>query len=168
MNIAQVVRSLELGGLGRVTVDLAAAQKKSGNRVTVYSVYKHDPPLVNASKQAGLNVLQLNKLTGFSIRTLAKMVRQFRRDRVTVVHTHNELVHAYGTIAGRIAGVPFIINTILGTKGGKDPRLDRIYRALLPWTDAVVTVSSETADQFADDRLRHPEKFHVIRKGIPV
>jgi glycosyltransferase involved in cell wall biosynthesis len=168
MNIAQVVRSLELGGLERVTVDLAAVQKKTGNSVTIYSVYKHDPSLVNAAKRAGLSVFQLNKMTGFSVRTLLKMVRQFRRDRVTVVHTHNELVHTYGTIAGRIAGVPCIINTIHGTKGGKDQRLDRNYRALLPWTDAVVTVSSETGDQFADERLRHPRKFHVIRNGIPV
>jgi glycosyltransferase involved in cell wall biosynthesis len=168
MNIAQVVRSLELGGLERVTVDLATVQKKAGNSVAIYSVYKHDPSLVNAAKQAGLSVFQLNKMTGFSIRTLLEMVRQFRRDRVTVVHTQNELVHTYGTIAGRLAGVPCIINTIHGTKGGKDPRLDRNYRAMLPWTDAVVTVSSETADQFADERLRHPAKFHVIRNGIPV
>ena len=168
MNIAQVVRSLELGGLERVTIDLATVQKKTGNSVTIYSVYKHDPFLANAAKQAGLSVFQLNKTTGFSIRTLLEMVRQFRRERVTVVHTHNELVHTYGTIAGRLAGVPCIVNTIHGTKGGKDPRLDRNYRALLPWTDAVVTVSSETADQFADERLRHPEKFHVIRNGIPV
>jgi glycosyltransferase involved in cell wall biosynthesis len=168
MNIAQVVRSLELGGLERVTVDLASNQKKTGNSVAIYSVYKHDPALVNVAKQAGLRVFLLNKMTGFSIRTLLKMVRQFRRDRVTVVHTHNELVHTYGAIAGRLAGVPCVINTIHGTKSGKDPRLDRNYRALLPWTDAVVTVSSETGDQFADERLRHRAKFHVIRNGIPV
>jgi len=168
MNIAHVVRSLELGGMERVTLDLAAVQNNTGNSVAIYSVYKHDPSLANAANQAGLRIFQLNKTTGFSIRTLLEMVRQFRRDRVTVVHTHNELVHTYGTIAGRLAGVPCIANTIHGTKGGKDPRLDRNYRALLPWTDAVVTVSSETAAQFDNERLRHPEKFHVIRNGIPV
>jgi len=168
MNIVQVVRSLELGGLERVALDLAIAQKEAGNRVSIYSVYKHEPALLDEAERAGLCVVQFNKLTGFSVRTLWNMARQLRRDQASVVHTHNELVHTYGTIAGRLAGVPCVVNTIHGTKRGKDLRLDRHYRALLPWTDAVVTVSGETAAQFAAERTRHRDRFHIIRNGIPV
>jgi glycosyltransferase involved in cell wall biosynthesis len=168
MNIVQVVRSLELGGLERVVLDLAIAQKDAGNCVSIYSVYKHEPALLDEAERAELHVVQFNKLTGFSVRTLWAMVRQLRRDQASIVHTHNELVHTYGTIAGRLAGVPCIVNTIHGTKIGKDLRLDRNYRALLPWTDAVVTVSDKTAGQFADDRTRYRDRFHVIRNGIPV
>jgi len=168
MNIVQVVRSLELGGLERVALDLATAQKEAGNCVSIYSVYKHEPALIHEADRAGLRVIQFNKLTGFSIRTLWNMARQFRLDQASIVHTHNELVHTYGTIAGRLAGVPYVVNTIHGTKAGKDLRLDRNYRALLPWTDAVVTVSSETGAQFAAERARHRDRFHVIRNGIPV
>ena len=168
MNIVQVVRSLELGGLERVALDLAIAQKEAGNCVSIYSVYKHEPALVHEAERAGLHVVQFNKLTGFSIRTLSNMARQLRCDQASIVHTHNELVHTYGTIAGRLAGVPCIVNTIHGTKRGKDLRLDRHYRALLPWTDAVVTVSGETAAQFAAERTRYHDRFHVIRNGIPV
>jgi glycosyltransferase involved in cell wall biosynthesis len=168
MNVVQVVRSLELGGLERVAVDLAVAQKEAGNRVTIYSVYKYEPALLQEAHRAGLPVVQFNKLTGFSVSTLWKMARRLRRDRVSIVHTHNELVHTYGTIAGRLAGVPCIVNTIHGTKIGKDPRLDRNYRTLLPWTDAVVTVSEETAAQFTAERRRYSDRFHVIHNGIPV
>jgi len=168
MNIVQVVRSLELGGLERVALDLAIAQREAGNRVTIYTVYKHEPALLDEAERAGLHVVQFNKLTGFSIQTLWNMARKLRRDQASVVHTHNELVHTYGTIAGRLAGVPCIVNTIHGTKAGKDPGLDRNYRVLLPWTDAVVTVSDKTAAQFAAERRRYRERFHVIRNGIPV
>ena len=168
MNIVQVVRSLELGGLERVTLDLAIAQKEAGNRLSIYSVYKHEPALLDEAERAGLRVVQFNKLTGFSSSTVWSMTRQLRRDQASVVHTHNELVHTYGTIAGRLAGVPCIVSTIHGTKGGKDSRLDRNYRTLLPWTDAVVAVSEETAAQFAVERTRHHDRFHVIRNGIPV
>lgn len=168
MNIVQVVRSLELGGLERVALDLAIAQKAAGNCVSIYSIYRHEPALLDEAERAGLRVVQFNKLTGFSSRTLWRMARQLRRDQVSVLHTHNELVHTYGVIAGRLAGVPCIVSTIHGTKGGKDSRLDRNYRALLPWTDAVVTVSDETAAQFAAERTRYSDRFHVIRNGIPV
>jgi glycosyltransferase involved in cell wall biosynthesis len=168
MNIVQVVRSLELGGLERVALDLAIAQKQAGNQVSIYSVFKHEPALLHEAEQAGLHVVQFNKLTGFSIQTLWNMARQLRRDRASVVHTHNELVHTYGTVAGRLAGVPCIVNTIHGTKRGKDLHLDRNYQALLPWTDAVVTVSGETGAQFAAERGSYRDRFHVIRNGIPV
>ena len=134
----------------------------------IYCVYKHEPALVHEAERAGLRIVQFNKLTGFSVRTLWSMARQFRRDQALIVHTHNELVHTYGTIAGRLAGVPCIVNTIHGTKSGKDLRLDRNYRILVPWTDAVVTVSDETAVQFAAERRRYRDRFHVIRNGIPV
>jgi glycosyltransferase involved in cell wall biosynthesis len=168
VTIVQVVRSLECGGLERVAVDLAIAQKARGHRVVVYAVYKHVPALLHEAERAGIRVVQFNKETGFSMRTLCKMALQLRRDRASVVHTHNELVHTYGTIAGRLAGVPCIVSTIHGTKGGMDPRLNRNYRALLPWTDAVVMVSAETAIQFSAESGRYGDKFYVVRNGIPV
>ncbi len=168
LNIVQVLRSLELGGLERVALDLAIVQKETGHNVTIYSVYKHEPALDREAKRAGLRVIQFNKLTGFSVSTVWKMVRQLRHDRVSIVHTHNELVHTYGTLAGRLAGVPCIVNTIHGTKRGNDSPPNRRYQTLLPWTDAVVTVSGETAAQFSAARGRYPDRFHVIHNGISV
>lgn len=165
MRIVQVVRSLERGGLERLALDLAVAQKERGHCVAVYVVYKHEPALLREAEQAGVRVVQFNKAAGFSIRILWKMAMQLRRDRASVVHTHNELVHTYGAMAAWMAGIPCILNTIHGTKG---PQLSRNYRVLLPWTDAVVTVSAETADQFSAERVRYRRKFHVVRNGIPI
>jgi glycosyltransferase involved in cell wall biosynthesis len=168
MKIVQVVRSLERGGLERLAVDLAIAQKERGYSVVMYVIYRHEPAFLDEAKSAGIRVVCFDKATGFSIRAMWELAVQLRRDRPSVVHTHNELVHTYGAIAGRIAGVPLIVSTIHGTKGGIDPRLNRNYRALMPWTDAVVTVSAETAIQFSAKFERYRNKFHVIRNGIPV
>jgi glycosyltransferase involved in cell wall biosynthesis len=168
LTIVQIVRSLELGGLERLAVDLAIAQKVSGYEVSVYSVYKHQPALLQDAERAGIRVVLFHKTTGFSPSTIRKIAIQLRRDRATIVHTHNELVHTYGAIAGRLAGVPCILNTIHGAKGAADRRLIRNYRMLLPWTNAVVCVSAETSSQFAPQRARYSDKFHVIRNGIPI
>jgi glycosyltransferase involved in cell wall biosynthesis len=168
MRIVQVVRSLEHGGLERLAVDLAVAQKARGHSVAIYAVHKHEPDLLDEAERAGVQVVQFNKGTGFSFRTLREMAMRLRCDHASVVHTHNKLVHTYGTIAGRLAGVRCIVNTIHGTKSGVDRRLDRNYRALLPWTDAVVSVSDETASQFAAARMRYRGKFRIIPNGIQV
>src|ERR1700730_19187148 len=99
MRIVQIVRSLERGGLERLALDLAIAQKEHGHCVAVYAVYEHEPALLGEAEQAGIRVVQFNKTVGFSIRTLWAMAMQLRRDRASVVHTHNELVHTYGAIA---------------------------------------------------------------------
>src|ERR1700733_5515198 len=118
MRIVQVVRSLEHGGLERMAVDLALALKARGHSVAIYAVYKHEPDLLGGAGHGGVRVVQFNKGAGFSFRTLGEMAMQLRRDQASVVHTHNELVHTYGTIAGRLAGVRCIVNTIHGTKSG--------------------------------------------------
>jgi glycosyltransferase involved in cell wall biosynthesis len=168
MRIIHAVRSLERGGLERVAVDLAVAQKERGHCVVIYAVYKHEPALLDEAKSAGIQVVCFDKAAGFSVRTMWEMAAQLRQDRPSVVHTHNELVHTYGAIAGRLVGVPCVVSTIHGTKGGIDPRLIRNYRALLPWTDVIATVSTETAIQFSAELRRYRDKFHIVRNGIPV
>lgn len=168
VTVVHIVRTLECGGLERLAVDLAIAQRNRGHGAAIYCVYKHEPELQGEAERAGVRVVQFNKGTGFSFRTLRKMAMQLRRDRTSVVHTHNGLVHTYGTLAGRLAGVGCIVNTAHGGNSGIDGRLNRNYRALLSWTDAVVSVSGETAAQFAAERKRYRCKFHIIPNGIPV
>jgi glycosyltransferase involved in cell wall biosynthesis len=166
--IVHIVRTLECGGLERLAVDLAIAQKNRGHAAAIYCVYKHEPELQDEAERAGVRVAHFNKGTGFSFRTLRAITAQLRRDRASVVHTHNGLVHTYGALAGRLAGVPCVVNTAHGTSSGVDRHIDRSFRALLPWTDAVVSVSGETNARFAAARRRYPSKFHIIPNGIQV
>ena len=44
---------------------------------------------------------------------LLRLVRLLREERVTVLQTHGARSNAYGQIAGRLAGVPIIISTVI-------------------------------------------------------
>ncbi len=151
-----------------MVVDLAITQNTTGDLASIYCVHRHEPALKDYAESCGVSVRTLNKPPGFSWRILLGMVRQLRADRPDVVHTHNELVHPYGTIAGRLAGVPVIANTLHGSKNKQDSHLHRNFNAVLPWTDAIVTVSEQTRRQLDFENAGQLRKTHTVRNGIPV
>jgi glycosyltransferase involved in cell wall biosynthesis len=88
-------------------------------------------------------------------------------------------VHHYGVAAGKLAGVPTIVNTqhaaemqierhgngFVASTNSPDKKADLIYRATLPWTDAVVMISESTRRFFIRYRGMPPSKSHVILNG---
>ena len=48
------------------------------------------------------------------LRTLWRLIRFMRRERITIVHTHTAKAALLGQLAAKIAGVPVIINTLHG------------------------------------------------------
>jgi len=107
------------------------------------------------------------------------MARQLRIDRPDVLHTHNHLVHHYGVIAGRLAGIPVIVNTrhraefrfVTTPEGAQvttessDRKSDLIFRATLPWTGCVVMISEATRQFFVRYRGIPEAKTRVILNG---
>jgi glycosyltransferase involved in cell wall biosynthesis len=107
------------------------------------------------------------------------MAKQLRIDRPDVLHTHNHLVHHYGVVAGRLAGVPVIVNTrhraefrFLSspevsqiTTESPDKKSDLIFRATLPWTGCVVMISEATRQFFVRFRGIPKAKTQVILNG---
>ena len=85
-------------------------------------------------------------------------------------------------MAGRLARVPTIVNTrhgalvqierhgpkLVGTTKSPDAKADLIYRASLPWTDAVVLISEATRQFFIQHRGCPASKTHVILNGAPL
>ena len=51
---------------------------------------------------------------GHDALALLELTRMFRRLRPDIVHTHNPKPGLYGRLAARLAGVPFIVNTVHG------------------------------------------------------
>src|SRR3989344_2463451 len=60
LRIVHVVDSLEVGGLERVTADLAMAQHQAGHRVTVFSLFTTDG-LKAELQQAGIEGIEGHK-----------------------------------------------------------------------------------------------------------
>ncbi len=178
MRIIQLVNNLDMGGLERLVVDLAQCQLAEGHQATIYCL-THPGRLAAEAAGMGIRVLSFDKPAGPHLSTVWKIAKQLRRDRPDVLHTHNHLVHHYGVIAGRLAGVPVIVSTrhraehrIVDGHGGPqvilkapDRKSDLIFRATLPWTDCVVMISEATRQFFIRHRGIPPAKTRVILNG---
>lgn len=168
MRIVQLVENLEVGGLERLAVDLAIAQKQSGHHAIVYCL--HDAgPLAERLEDAGIPVIAFRKAPGFSVRTILAMASSLRSDRVDVIHGHNPGVHHYAALAARIAAVPVCVNTrhsALTSKG--IPYQERYFRWVKPLTGQVVFVC-DYVRRLLEDKIGYPsEKCSVILNGIPL
>ena len=168
VRIVQLVENLEVGGLERLAVDLAIAQKQAGHHSIVYCLHEAGP-LAGRLEDAGIPVVAFRKAPGFSVRTVLAMATSLGSDRVDVIHGHNPGVHHYAALAARIAGVPVCINTrhsALTSKGL--PYQERYFRWVKPLTGQVV-FDCDYVRRLLEDKLQYPaEKCSVILNGIPL
>jgi len=178
MRIVQFVNNLDIGGLERLVIDLAQCQLAEGHQATIYSL-THPGRLAAEAEGMGICIRSFEKPAGPHVSTVWKIAKQLRLDRPDVVHTHNHLVHHYGVVAGRLAGVPVIVNTrhraeyrIVNEPGGSrvttepaDRKSDWIFRATLPWVGRVVLISEATRQFFVRYRGIPPAKATAILNG---
>lgn len=116
------------------------------------------------------------QMGGFlDLTAVARLVRLMRRWRPDVVHSHAFRADVWCGLAGHIAGVPLIVNTIRN----HDSQLFKMEYSFVvgrlatvaSWmalrlADAVVAVSGGVADYLAVERRVPTEKIHVIRNGF--
>jgi glycosyltransferase involved in cell wall biosynthesis len=168
MRIAQLLNSLDIGGAERMVVDLARSLQQRGHSLQIVCL-RNSGELSRPLAEAGIEVVALNKNDGFSPSALLRLAQLLKQTRTDVVHTHNPLVHHYGAVAGRMAGVPVIVNTLHGISNfNGSSRTSSIYKLVSPLTDAVVSVC-QTAHEFFERRTGIPaRKLAIIYNGIPV
>ena len=168
LRIVQIVEKLEIGGLERMALDLAIAQKKAGHQPSIYCVF-HRGALADEADAAGVPVIEFHKRVGFSWKTVREITRRLRHDGAQVVHTHNSVIHHYGVLAGRMAGVRAIVNTRHGLgKLHTAARQELYFRATLPFTSAFVFVCEDGRRFFVHERGVPASRSHVILNGIPL
>jgi glycosyltransferase involved in cell wall biosynthesis len=183
MRIVQLVANLEIGGLERLAVDLARAQKAAGHHPLIYCLGQKGA-FADQAESSGIPVIAFHKGAGMRPGTVFQIARQLKQDRPDILHGHNHLVHHYAVAAARLAGVPVVVNTrhreevqILEKADGSgfcrsnespDKKADLIFRAALPWTDALIFISEDTRRFFVDHRGIPAAKTHVILNGAPL
>jgi glycosyltransferase involved in cell wall biosynthesis len=166
MRIVQLVETLEVGGLERLTVNLALSQRTTGHEVSVYCLFGAGP-LRAELDGAGIPVVTFHKEDRSKAAITWSLARQLRRDRPDVIHGHNPGVHHFAAVAKRLAGVPVCVNTrhsALSSTGA--PYQERYFRWVKPLTDHVVFDCNFVRQQL-EPHLRYPTcKCSVILNGI--
>lgn len=168
LRVVQLVENLDVGGLERIVVDLAIAQKRAGQSPAVVCLF-HAGPLAPEAEAAGVDVVALCRPRGFSWQTLRILTSTLRGLGADVVHTHGSALHHYGVVAGRLAGVKRIVNTRHGTGFLHNRRRQELFfKAMAPFTDAFVYCCQEGQRVFTEERGLPKGKSRVILNGIPL
>ena len=126
---------------------------------------------VEVTEIAGMSRL-LSPLRDLS--SFLTLLRIFRRERPTIVHTHTAKAGTVGRLAAMAAGVPVIVHTFHGhVLGGlyfsriKTRFFLEIERRLAKSTDRLVVLTHDQAREMAEDRrVTPPERFAVIPLGL--
>lgn len=166
MHIVQLVETLEVGGLERIAVDLALAQRAAGHQVAVYCLFGAGP-LRAEVEAAGIPVFEFHKERHSKPALVWSMARQLRRHHAEVIHGHNPGVHHFAAAAKCAARVPVCINTRHSAASSTgQPYQERYFRWVEPFTEHVV-FDCEFVRRQLEPHMRYPAaKCSVILNGI--
>jgi glycosyltransferase involved in cell wall biosynthesis len=167
MKIVQLLPSLELGGMERLTVDLARQQKAEGHEPFIYCT-SHPGQFAREAEAANVPVRAFGKTAGFSLRLIRDLVSRLVVDRPDVLHAHNALVLHYAIVAARLARVPVVVNTRHGGNDNWDPHCERIWRRAVRWIDSLVFVSEGVREFYVTRDQLSRRNTSVIYNGIDV
>ena len=160
------METLETGGLERMAVDLALAQRAAGHQVSVYCLFSAGP-LRKELDGRGIPVREFHKPQHSNAALAWSMARQLRSDGAEVLHGHNPGVHHAAAVAKVLAGAAVCVNTRHSAANSQGvPYQERYFRLVEPLTDHVVFVCEEVRNRLLP-RLRYrPEKCSVIWNGV--
>ena len=100
MRITHVVENLNRGGLERVVIDLALAQKAAGHDCRVVCLYE-EGLLAGELRAEGIAVDACGKGTGFDVKIMRKII-SLRRQEVNKRKEEEEIMDLYLTALGMI------------------------------------------------------------------
>lgn len=141
VRVCHVSLTLKTGGLERLLADIARLHD-DGCRPEFVAMTEVGR-FADVIRDAGCPVHQLKAAGRFG--QVRQLVRLFRAGRFDVVHTHNTYPHIYGSIAARLAGVPFVVNTRHGQRAGHGWKSRVQFRWASHLVDRIIAVSDDAA-----------------------
>lgn len=170
MRIAHLINSLTCAGAEQVVASLAAYHSQRGHSVKIICLRSIGENSVDIDPliAAGVEIINLDKPPGIHIDTLKKLKNLLRSHPIEVLHTHNHLVHHYGAVAGRLAKVPAILNTLHGTSS---LQMSPLWTKILFWISCglshkVVCVDQQVHSVFSRNYPYPGQRLAVIENGI--
>ncbi|MEO6186582.1 MAG: glycosyltransferase [Steroidobacteraceae bacterium] len=164
MKILHVVESLERGGLERVVVSLALAQRNAGHEVEVSCLFR-EGLLAHELREAGVSLRCAGKKAGIDLPALRRLRTHARAMDAGVVHSHNAVSNYYAAAALLGTGIA-LVNTRHGMGAGSAARKEKLYRLSLRRTAAVAAVCDAARQTFVAEGLAPARMMHVVRNGI--
>ena len=179
--VHRLIARLNTGGPAMHVVHLAEALDPARFRTRLITgrITEDEGDMTYYARERGVEVTEIAGMSRLlsplqDLRSFLTLLRIFRRERPTIVHTHTAKAGTVGRLAARAAGVPVIIHTFHGhVLGGlyfsrlKTRFFLAIERRLARATDRLVVLTQDQAREMAEGlRVAPPDRFAVIPLGL--
>jgi glycosyltransferase involved in cell wall biosynthesis len=162
--VAHVTLGLDMGGQEKLLVEFARHADRARFDVQVVSLGPRGV-LAEGVEACGCPVTALEAPAGFRAGLFWTLARWFRRQRIDVVHTHDNRPLIYGAAAARLARVGRVIHTQHGQSLRLSRRQTRLVNFMAGLTDRFVCVSNDSA-RLAVEQGVNPCKVGMVWNGI--
>jgi glycosyltransferase involved in cell wall biosynthesis len=163
VGVAQVVYSLEVGGLERVVTHLAMHLSPRYRSTVVCLTIKG--PFAALLENAGIEVIALGKQPGKDFRLPGRLAQILRDRRICIVHAHNSGPMFTGTWAAKRAGCRVVVTDHSRPFPERRSVIAAEY-VLARIVDELVSVSEDNKRDLIDKLLWPPHKIRVIHNGV--
>ncbi|MDQ6941140.1 MAG: glycosyltransferase [Candidatus Eremiobacteraeota bacterium] len=168
MRVVHVCGDLGLYGAENVVALLLRHTSEPDVDLVGLTVNRSEHP--EASERVGVPVVAIDRAGRHDVGFLFRMIREFRRLRPDVVHTHGHHGRYWGRLAAVLAGVPVIVHT----EHNSDlipphPRalFTALNRILNPRTNAFIAFTAVQREQVAKAEAMPVDRVAVIPNGVP-
>jgi glycosyltransferase involved in cell wall biosynthesis len=108
--VVMLVDSVSLGGgAERAMAAVATHLPRECFEITVVSTRTSEGPLVDTLLADGIRLVSLNRRGTFDLARFRRLVTMLREDRIDILHAHKFGSNFWGTVLGRLAGVPVVV-----------------------------------------------------------
>jgi len=162
--VLMVVLNLEVGGLERIVVELAARLAEQAHKVRVVTL-RHGGVLAATLRERGIQVEELGLGDGIRIRNLTQLRAQIKAFEPDVVHSHGEAALFYSAMS-RLSGLRF--RHIHTRHGYEDISARGRIRNRLSYLgcDAVVCVSDDLSKHCETREGVNATKLYTVVNGV--
>jgi glycosyltransferase involved in cell wall biosynthesis len=164
LRVAHVSWGLNVGGLEKLLVEFARHADRAHFDLRFISLTTRGT-LAGDLERHGWPVIALEEPGGLQPGLVLRLAQLFRRERIDVVHTHDERPLLYGAAAARLARVPRVVHTRHGQKARNTRRQVVLFRLAASLADRVACVSDDAATLTLREGVA-PRRVRTVRNGI--
>ncbi|QDV18620.1 Putative glycosyltransferase EpsF [Gimesia panareensis] len=167
LRVCHLSLTLCTGGLERLLVDFARFYNSDLFELEFVALGETGAPAEDIQK-LGCPVIQFPLTAPGKLGRIRQLQEFFKEKNYDLLHTHNAYPHFYGTLAGRLAGIPAIVQTRHGRRFGNtfNERLQFALASRL--ADRVIPVSDDTGNRCREVGWLSQSKVTRIWNGIDV
>jgi glycosyltransferase involved in cell wall biosynthesis len=180
LTIARVIARLNVGGPATQAILMTEAFQKKGYRALLLTgeVPPGEGSMESLAYERGVQPIKINRLSrkispAADLKSLWRLIRTFRRERPTILHTHTAKAGTLGRLAAMVTRVPVRVHTFHGHvfSGYFSPGLTRIFLAIERFlgrhTDCIIAISETQRKELVETyKIAPPDKVVVIPLGF--